>query len=140
VTTAIAERLNTVALQRIVIIGGGFSGAMTAVNIARLSEHPVHIAIVSDGRAVGRGVAYTLRRPENLLNVAARNTSAFPDEPDHFLHWLMTRSEFGSMSEIEPRERFIPRQIYVDYLCSIEQHHLQSHGGRTPGLGRVRHR
>ena len=117
---------------RIVIIGGGYSGAMTAVNIARLSEHPVHITVVNGGRPVGRGVAYALRRPEYLLNVAARNMSAFPDEPDHFLQWLQTRSEFGSFSEIELRERFIPRQIYGDYLCSIVQHHLQSSGGRTP--------
>ncbi|MCV7225523.1 FAD/NAD(P)-binding protein [Mycolicibacterium komossense] len=117
---------------RIIVVGGGFSGALTAVNIARLSEYPAHITVVNDGRPVGRGVAYALRRPEYLLNVAARNMSAFPDEPDHFLHWLQTRSEFGSLSEIELRERFIPRQIYGDYLCSIVQHHLQSPGGRTP--------
>ncbi len=117
---------------RIVIIGGGYSGAMTAVNIARLSDHPVHITVVNDRGPVGRGLAYALRRPEYLLNVAARNMSAFPDEPDHFLRWLQTRSDFGSMSETELRERFIPRQIYGDYLCSIVQHHLQSHGGRSP--------
>jgi uncharacterized NAD(P)/FAD-binding protein YdhS len=136
VTKAAAELLNPDAAPRIVIIGGGFSGAMTAVNIARLSEQPVHISIVNDGRAdgrsTGRGVAYALRRPEYLLNVAARNMSAFPDEPDHFLNWLLTRSEFGSMSETELRERFIPRQIYGDYLSSIVQHHLQSQGGRSP--------
>ena len=117
---------------RIVVIGGGFSGAMTAVNIARLAESPVHVTIVNGDRPVGWGVAYALRRPEYLLNVAARNMSAFPDEPDHFLHWLHTRSEFGSMSDIELRERFIPRQIYGDYLSSIVQHHLRSPGGRTP--------
>jgi uncharacterized NAD(P)/FAD-binding protein YdhS len=105
---------------------------MTAVNIARLTDHPVHITVVNDGRPIGRGVAYALRRPEYLLNVAARNMSAFPDEPDHFLQWLQTRSEFGSMSERELRERFIPRQIYGDYLSSIVQHHLRSLGGRTP--------
>lgn len=118
-------------MSRIVVIGGGFSGAMTAVNIARLADHPVHITVVNDDRSVGRGVAYALRRPEYLLNVAARNMSAFPDEPDHFLQWLQTRSEFGSMSELELRERFIPRQIYGDYLSSIVQHHLRSLGGRT---------
>jgi uncharacterized NAD(P)/FAD-binding protein YdhS len=101
---------------------------MSAVNIARLSEHPVHIVVVNDGPSVGRGVAYGLRRPEYLLNVAARNMSAFPDEPDHFLQWLRTRSEFEQISELELRERFVPRQIYGDYLRSIVQHHLQSPG------------
>jgi uncharacterized NAD(P)/FAD-binding protein YdhS len=104
---------------------------MSAVNIARLSDDPLHITVVNDGRPVGRGVAYGLRRPEYLLNVAARNMSAFPDEPDHFLQWLRTRTEFASVPDIELRERFIPRQIYGDYLCSLVLHHLQSPGGLT---------
>jgi uncharacterized NAD(P)/FAD-binding protein YdhS len=117
---------------RIVIIGGGFSGAMSAVNIARLSECPLHITVVNDSGPVGRGVAYGLRRPEYLLNVAARNMSAFPDEPDHFLQWLRTRSDFASVPEIELRERFISRQVYGDYICSLVLHHLQSPGGLAP--------
>ena len=52
--------------------------------------------------------------------------SASPDEPEHFLKWLCTRSEFEPVPEIELRERFAPRQIYGDYLRSIVQHHLQS--------------
>jgi uncharacterized NAD(P)/FAD-binding protein YdhS len=117
---------------RIVVVGGGFSGAMSAVNIARLSELPVHVAVIDDQRAVGRGVAYRVRRPEYLLNVAARNMSAFPNEPDHFLQWLRTRSEFETTPEIELRERFVARQIYGDYLRSIVQHHLQSPGEVAP--------
>jgi uncharacterized NAD(P)/FAD-binding protein YdhS len=113
---------------RIVVVGGGFSGTMTAVNIARLTEHPLHITVVNDRGPVGRGVAYGLRRPEYLLNVAARNMSAFPHEPDHFLDWLRTRAEFELTPEIELRERFVARQIYGDYLRSIAQHHLQSPG------------
>jgi uncharacterized NAD(P)/FAD-binding protein YdhS len=116
----------------VVVVGGGFSGSMSAVNIARLSERPLHITVVGDQSVVGRGVAYALRRPEYLLNVAARNMSAFPHEPDHFLQWLRTRTEFEASPEIELRERFIPRQIYGDYLRSLVQHHLQSPREVTP--------
>jgi uncharacterized NAD(P)/FAD-binding protein YdhS len=114
------------------VVGGGFSGAMTAVNIARLCEHPLHLTIVSAQPSVGRGVAYRVRRPEYLLNVAARNMSAFPDEPAHFLQWLRTRSEFESTPEVELRERFVPRHIYGDYLRSIVLRHLPSPSGATP--------
>ncbi|WP_234817869.1 FAD/NAD(P)-binding protein [Mycolicibacterium sphagni] len=113
---------------RIVVVGGGFSGTMTAVNIARLTEQPLHVCVVNDQGPVGRGVAYGLRRPGYLLNVAARNMSAFPHEPNHFLDWLRTRSEFELTPDIELRERFVARQIYGDYLRSIAQHHLQSPG------------
>jgi uncharacterized NAD(P)/FAD-binding protein YdhS len=119
------------APKRIAIVGGGFSGAMTAVNLARFSAQPLQITVINYGRPAGRGVAYGTRRPEHLLNVAARNMSAFRDEPDHFLRWLRTRSEFDTLPEIELRERFIPRMVYGDYLRSIMHHHLQSAGGLT---------
>jgi uncharacterized NAD(P)/FAD-binding protein YdhS len=105
---------------------------MTAVNLARLSTRPLQVTVINWRRPAGRGVAYGTRRPEHLLNVAARNMSAFRDEPDHFLRWLRTRSEFDTMPEIELRERFIPRMVYGDYLRSIMHHHLQSADGMTP--------
>ena len=110
----------------VAVIGGGFSGAMTAVNLARLADDPLHVTVIDPVETVGRGTAYAQRRPKFLLNVAARNMSAFPDEPDHFLQWLGTRSEFEPIPEVELRERFVPRQIYGDYLRSIVQHHLES--------------
>jgi uncharacterized NAD(P)/FAD-binding protein YdhS len=112
--------------QRIAIIGGGFSGVMTAVNLARLAHRPLQITIINQHRPTARGVAYGTRRAEHLLNVAARNMSAFPDLPDHLLQWLRTRCEYDTVPDIELRERFIPRQIYGDYLRSLMQHHLQS--------------
>ena len=117
--------------ERIAIVGGGFSGVMTAVNLARLSKRPLRVTVINHRRPAGRGVAYGMRRPEHLLNVAARNMSAFRDEPDHFLQWLRTRSEFDAEPEVALRERFIPRMVYGDYLRSIMQHHLQSAGGMT---------
>jgi uncharacterized NAD(P)/FAD-binding protein YdhS len=120
------------APKHIAIVGGGFSGVMTAVNLARLSKRPLQVTVINCRRPAGRGVACGTRRPEHLLNVAARNMSAFRDEPDHFLRWLRTRCEFDTVPEIELRERFIPRMIYGDYLRSIMHHHLQSADGMTP--------
>jgi uncharacterized NAD(P)/FAD-binding protein YdhS len=110
--------------SRIAIIGGGYSGVMTAVNLARLSRQRLHITVINGQRPAGRGVAYGTRRTEHLLNVAARNMSAFSDQPDHLLRWLRTRSDYDSVPEQELRERFIPRMIYGDYLRSLMLHHL----------------
>jgi uncharacterized NAD(P)/FAD-binding protein YdhS len=112
--------------EDIAIIGGGFSGVMTAVNLARLSRQPLHLTIINQHRPTARGVAYGTKRMEHLLNVAARNMSAFPDLPDHFLQWLRTRSEYDMVPDIELRERFIPRMIYGDYLRGLMQQYLQS--------------
>jgi len=106
-------------MKTVAIIGGGFSGTMTAVNLARLSNHSVHIALVNHKHPIGRGVAYGTRRAEHLLNVAARNMSAVPDHPDHFLEWLRTRVEYADAPEAQLRETFAPRRVYGDYLRSL---------------------
>jgi uncharacterized NAD(P)/FAD-binding protein YdhS len=109
---------------RVVVVGGGFSGTMTAVNLARLAEDPIDVTVVNDRTPPSRGVAYRRRRPEYLLNVAARNMSAFPDDPDHFLRWVRERPEYEAVPDIDLRERFIPRQAYGDYLSAIAQRYL----------------
>ena len=118
--------------ETVAIIGRGFSGVMTAVNLARLSRRPLYVTLINQHRPTGRGIAYGSRRPEHLLNVAARNMSAFPDMPDHFMQWLRTRSEFDTVRDRELRERFIPRMIYGDYLCGLMQQNLRSPAESVP--------
>src|SRR5262249_15009297 len=62
----------------------------------------------------------------------ARNMSAFPDMPDHFMQWLRTRSEFDTVRDRELRERFIPRMIYGDYLRGLMHQNLQSPADSLP--------
>ena len=76
-------------MRTIAIIGGGFSGTLTAVNLARFSEEPLKVVLINSRRPFGRGTAYGTARREHLLNVAARNMSAFPDIPNHFFLWLI---------------------------------------------------
>src|SRR5688572_33082722 len=91
-------------VDTIAIVGGGFSGTMAAVNLARLGDRPLRVRLVNRGYPLGRGVAYGTRRPEHLLNVAARNMSALPDHPHHFLDWLRTRTEYADTPEAVLRE------------------------------------
>jgi uncharacterized NAD(P)/FAD-binding protein YdhS len=106
--------MNTVA-----IIGGGFSGTMTAVNLARLAKAPLRIVLINKGSPLGRGAAYGTKQPEHLLNVVARNMSAFPDQPNHFLEWLGTRAEYIDVPDTTLRDQFMPRRTYGDYLQSL---------------------
>ncbi|QDT10548.1 FAD/NAD(P)-binding protein [Planctomycetes bacterium K23_9] len=106
------------------IIGGGFSGTLAAVNLIRLAQTPQRVVVINSGRPFGRGTAYGTTRREHLLNVAARNMSAFPDHPSHFFDWLRSRCEFDAMTDNELNETFIPRQIYGDYVRSLATHFM----------------
>ncbi len=104
-------------MKSLAIIRGGFSGTMAAVNLGRLSDdRPLQITLINKKHPVGREVAYGTRRPEHRLNVASRNMSAIPDQPDHFLNSLRTRTEDADLPESQLRESFAPRQVYGDYL------------------------
>jgi uncharacterized NAD(P)/FAD-binding protein YdhS len=108
-------------LKSIAVIGGGFSGATTAINLARLSQVSLQITVINQRHPVGRGLAYDTRRADRLLNVVARNMSALADEPNHFVEWLGTRSEYLDDPHSALRERFVPRRVYGDYLQSLFQ-------------------
>ena len=55
--SASGELVPNSAPKHIAIVGGGFSGVMTAVNLARLSTHPLQVTVVNDRRPAGRGIA-----------------------------------------------------------------------------------
>jgi uncharacterized NAD(P)/FAD-binding protein YdhS len=94
---------------KVAIVGGGASGALAALHLARAGTGPVRL--IERERAPGRGVAYSTDRPEHLLNVPARRMSAFADDPDHFVRWF---EAFGGDAEA-----FAPRRIYGDYLAGL---------------------
>jgi uncharacterized NAD(P)/FAD-binding protein YdhS len=95
------------------IIGGGFSGCVTAANVLRLaaqSHQCVDVHLVERRNTVGEGPAYGTRDPSHLLNVRASNMSAIASEPDHFVHWLRARG-----SALGPAD-FAPRTMYGEYV------------------------
>jgi uncharacterized NAD(P)/FAD-binding protein YdhS len=106
-------------MKHVVIIGGGFSGCLTAVNLSRFSNGPLQITILNQGFPLGRGIAYSTRNGSHLLNVAARNMSALADKPTHFVEWLRTRAEYRDEPVEKLRERFVPRRIYGDYIHGL---------------------
>jgi uncharacterized NAD(P)/FAD-binding protein YdhS len=113
------------SIKTVAIIGGGFSGTMAAVNLARLSKTPLCVQLINCNHPLGRGVAYGTEREEHLLNVAARNMSAVPDHPNHFLEWLRTRVDYSDIPESQLRETYVPRRVYGDYLCSLLMNYMR---------------
>jgi uncharacterized NAD(P)/FAD-binding protein YdhS len=107
---AMSAAVEIYAEQPVLIIGGGFSGTLLAINLTRLGV-PVTL-FERDEAALAKGLAFGTRRPEHLLNVRAANMSAFHDDPGHFLRWM-------GFSGVEQCSRFVSRQTYGQYLREL---------------------
>jgi uncharacterized NAD(P)/FAD-binding protein YdhS len=91
----------------VAIVGGGFSGTMTAIHLARSPD--VRVTLIDRGEAPARGLAYATGEANHLLNVRAAKMSAYPDDPDHFVRWLAARKLGGPFD-------FAQRRSYGAYL------------------------
>lgn len=102
------------------VIGGGFSGVMTASHLARLGEpQRVKVILIERFGPPGKGVAYSTTAKAHLLNVPAGNMSAFPDQPQHFVEWAKKRD-----SSVKDGS-FLPRTWYGEYLSEICADHAR---------------
>jgi len=102
-----------VGQYRVAIVGAGFSGTLTAVQILRQATRPVEIILIDTQAEAGRGVAYGTNCPHHLLNVSARRMSALPDKPTHFLDWAACRDpRLGALD-------FAPRSMYGEYVAEV---------------------
>ncbi|MFZ4639959.1 MAG: FAD/NAD(P)-binding protein [Nodosilinea sp.] len=110
----------------VVIVGGGLSGTLVAVELLKQASRPLHIAIVERSHGVGRGVAYSSPLPCHLLNVPVNGVSLVRSQPNHFLHWLHGQG-YG---EITPQS-FVPRHLFGSYVQeSLQKAQDQSLHGR----------
>ncbi|MBA3915046.1 MAG: FAD/NAD(P)-binding protein [Acidobacteriales bacterium] len=71
----------------------------------------------------GRGVAYGTQFGLHLLNIPAGGMSAFPEQPDHFLHWAQANYDAGTTED-----DFLPRRIYGQYVESVLREAVETHG------------
>jgi uncharacterized NAD(P)/FAD-binding protein YdhS len=107
----------------VAIIGGGFSGAILAAQLLRRSDSSVSVAVVEKSSSVGRGLAFGTECSSLLLNVRARNMSAFPDDPSHFLRWAQSNHDPSTGPG-----SFLPRAVYGRYVQAVLNESVQLAG------------
>ena len=97
---------------RIVVVGAGFSGLLTAVHLLR-SRPDVRVDLVEKAATAGEGAAYATHNPDHVLNVRIDNMSAFHQDPGHLTTWLSTQPNWTA------QDAFITREDYGRYLKDI---------------------
>jgi uncharacterized NAD(P)/FAD-binding protein YdhS len=105
----------------VAIIGFGFSGLATLMNLAR-EGGARSVAVVAPDRS-GHGLAYSTTRPFHLLNVVAERMGAWADDEEHFAGWLDTGGAAAACEEMGVSRPgpgdFAPRALFARYLDEL---------------------
>jgi len=104
----------------ILIIGGGLSGTMLAVQLLRLPGQR-RVLIIEPRAELGRGEAYSAVELGHTLNGNAARMSVDPDNPDDLTQWLTAHIAAGGWPEsaeqnVPISELFPPRGLFGVYV------------------------
>jgi len=113
-------------MKKITIIGGGFSGILTAVNLIERATSGIEINIIGEKNSFAKGIAYIPYSKNHLLNVTTARMSAFENKPDHFLNWVLEQPKFKGVNRDLIAGAFLPRYIYGEYITYIWNNSLNS--------------
>ncbi len=121
------------ARRRIIIIGGGFSGASAAVQLVRKLADPLAITVIEPSPAIGPGLAYSTDDPAFRLNAISAAHSIDVADPAHFTDWcwkerLHERDPDGLVAN---GEIFARRRDFGRYLRETVQAHAEMPNGST---------
>ncbi|MBC3271194.1 FAD/NAD(P)-binding protein [Pseudomonas sp. SWRI81] len=104
----------------ILIIGGGLSGTMLAVQLLRLPGQR-SIQVIEPRAELGRGEAYSAVELGHTLNGNAARMSVDPDNPDDLTQWLTEHIAAGGWPQsreqkVPVSELFPPRGLFGVYV------------------------
>jgi len=115
------------ARARVAVVGGGFTGALFALQLARKTTAPVAILIIEPRAVLGAGVAYSTADPSHRINVPASRMSIFGDDPAHFERWFRDSGAIESDPDAVWKDGTVfPRRAdfgrYVAEMVARESH------------------
>ncbi len=122
----------TASVFDVVIVGGGLTGAATAIHLVREAKTPLRIAIVEPNKQLGRGLAYSNPEADHRLNGPGCRHTIYPKNFSHFHDWYMAQA----LDKQDPEAcdtsgyHFPRRYEFGTYLnAEIRQHVAQNPSG-----------
>src|SRR5215475_1016171 len=111
-------------MRRVVIVGGGASGALAASQLLRCAAGqrlPLAITLADRLGRHGLGVAYSTKHATHLLNAPAGQMSGLLGDPEHFISWANSagRPHFHAGFAQVSDGTFLSRPAYGQYLLDL---------------------
>ncbi|MFB0488572.1 putative NAD(P)/FAD-binding protein YdhS [Methylobacterium sp. OAE515] len=116
---------------RLVIVGGGFTGAALAIHAMRAAAGPLDIVVLEPRAELGRGVAYGTADRNHRINVPSDRMDVAAAESGAATAWFRAQ---GLLPEGEAA-RYLPRAAYGAYVGDL----LARTGATAGDRVRLRH-
>ena len=115
--------------KRVIIVGGGLSGTLVALQLAGNKDVEI-VLLEKNPQMIGRGVAYHYDFTHQPLNVTADGMSLYPDQPNHFVEWLLNNHfRYNHILPTVSPKTFVPRKIFGDYIVEHLNRAHHEHAG-----------
>ena len=121
-----------IAGSRLVIVGGGYTGAVLAMNAARSGTQAIDITMVEPAAELGRGIAYGTEDPSHRINVPSDRMNLFRADPGHATRWLrQERILPDPRSDAGDGNSYVPREAYGAFIADTLKHTIAAAGARV---------
>lgn len=128
--------------RTLVIVGGGYTGAVLAIQLARHADRAYDIVVVEPRDSLGHGLAYGTHDPAHRLNGDLNTLSlyldAYPEDSDHVKEWYAAEALLGTdpSAECANGQVFMRRKDFGRYV----QEEIRRHAQSNPSGSSIRHR
>lgn len=117
--------------RRVTIVGGGLSGAATAVQLARASPVALAITIVEPAAELGRGLAYSADDPDHRVNGTPLTHMIDPQQPELLQNWIDRTGllEHDPEASASGSGTFIRRTDFGRFVADTVRDHASGQAG-----------
>ena len=124
--------LRLVNAPTVLVLGGGFSGAVFATHLLRAAQAPLELVIVEPRQELGAGLAYGSASFEHRINVPSDKMIVFREDPAHLTRWVRAQGLFESDADAVTAEghHYSRRADFARYIAALLE---DARRGAPPG-------
>jgi uncharacterized NAD(P)/FAD-binding protein YdhS len=105
---------------RLVIIGGGFTGAVFAINVIRATAQPLDIVVIEPRDEIGRGIAYSTEDLAHRTNAPCNRMALFKADSMEATRWCFEKNILPDAKSDDGQGLFyIPRKYYGQFVSDV---------------------